>query len=263
MPRWQPGYYVLGSFLLVFYWAPIAWWAVNLFWVAGFHIPADLPLGPIFIRTLSLSLSSALLSVVFSYPGVILWRLSTPPIRWLIYAMMLVPLLMGLLARNYAWIGMLSNTGPVGDLGRLIFGEGFLYGPIAVMVVMASVFVPLSFFILVQGASLFRSAHIEAARTLGASEVSIVIHVLFPLTFRAAVLAFGFSFALAVGFFVTPQMIGGGRYDFVGNIVLAYIDLGRFDVASSISMVFLGICMIPAAVASYYVLRRRHRVSGR
>lgn len=177
--------------------------------------------------------------------------------------MMVLPLLMGLLARNYSWIGLLSNPGIIGSSGRVLFGSGFLYSIGAIIVVMVCIFVPVSFFILIQGARAIRTVQIDAARTLGVPDWKIVFKVLIPLTTRAALLAFCFTFSLAVGFFVTPNMIGGGKYDFIGNAILMYVDLGSFEVASSLGVIFLGIMIIPSIGIALYALKRRKLISGR
>jgi putative spermidine/putrescine transport system permease protein len=178
-------------------------------------------------------------------------------------AIMVLPLLMGLLARNYSWIGLLSNPGSIGNIGKVLFGAKFLYSQNAVVLVMTSVFVPISYFILVQGVRSIRAVQFDAAQTLGLTDYKIVFFVMLPMTIRAAILAFGFVFAFSVGFFVTPSMLGGGNYDFIGNAILVYINFGRFEIASTISLAFLGLILAPAIVIAWYALKRRHFVSGR
>ena len=257
------GFYLLAVLLLLFYWFPIVWWVGNLLIGRGVYLPPGLPLWSLIGRTVTLSLMSSVLSVLVAYPGVLLWRLSGSPARRLVLALMVLPLLMGLLSRNYSWIGLLSNRGIIGSVGSTLLGEDFLYSRTAVVVVMASVFMPISFFILVQGTALIRKIQIDAAKTLGAPDWRIVFSVVLPLTRRAAALAIGFTFALAVGFFVTPRMLGGGKYDFVGNAILMYVDLGLFNAASTVSIIFLAVGLLPAIGIAWYSMRRRRLVSGR
>ena len=245
MRRQFIGGYSLVVILLVCYWVPIAWWAWRAFTGPGIALPHGLPFGHLVVRTVVLSFLASSLSVVAAYPFVLLWRLSPRVSRPMGLLVMAAPLLMGLLARNYSWIGLLSNQGAPGALARAILGGGFLYSSTGVVITMACIFTPLSFFILLQGVHTASMAHVESARTLGAPDWKILMFVVLPLTFRSAVLALGFTFAFAVGFFVTPRMIGGGKYEFVGNSILMYVDLGRFDIATAISLAFLAVMTIP------------------
>jgi ABC-type spermidine/putrescine transport system permease subunit I len=83
------------------------------------------------------------------------------------------------------------------------------------------------------------------------------------MTYRSASLAFGMILAMATGFFVTPRMIGGAKYDFASNAILSYIDLGHFDEASALAVLFL-ICMLfPLIAIVMYTLHRRKLITGR
>src|SRR5689334_3928555 len=76
-------------------------------------------------------------------------------------------------------------------------------------------------------------------RTLGASEQIILLRVLLPQTYRAALLSVGIITAMAVGYFITPRMMGGGKVDFVSNSIILYLGKGDFDGASRVAFLFL------------------------
>jgi len=256
------GALVLGFLLLFLYWLPIVWWVGSVFVKHGFVMPSGFPFWSLTFRTIILSLIASGFSLLSAYPFVILWRLYGKFVRGVILLMMIVPLLMGLLARNYSWIGMFSGSEISSLFNMIFFANSFLYTISSVIIVMATVFTPLSFFILLQGVSAIHPEHFEAAKTLGVSDRRILLFVFLPFTYRAALLSAGFTFAFAVGFFVTPRMLGGGKYDFFGNAVLMYVDLGRFDLASSISVIFLTLVIIPAVLISFYAIRRRKIIAG-
>ncbi len=253
---------ILGIIVATTYWLPMFWW---LFYIAtgGIEWPEGLPFWSLAMHTSYLCLFSTILAIIISYPFVIVWRFSNAVVNKCITALMIIPLIMGLLARNYSWIGLLTNQGSFGTLGRRILGDDFLFSSYAIILVMAVIFVPVAFFILIQATRSIRSEHIEAARTLGVPDWRILFVVVLPITYRAAILAAGFIFALSVGFFVTPSMIGGGNYDFIGNAVLLYVNLGDFQKASTLALAFLGLTILPVIGVTILSLRRRTLISGR
>lgn len=262
--RFSSGNILLITLLALGYWLPIGWWPLTYAYTGSLQLPAGFPYLAIFSNTFLISLGAAIAAIVGAYPLVLLWRLSGKLVRYSIVFLMVVPMVMGLLARNYSWIGMLSSHTLAGSLGwSVLGGNAFLFSTLSVYVVMACIFVPVAFFMLVQGTMAVRPEHVEAARTLGLQDWKIVLAVVIPQTYRAALLAFGLIFTMSVGYFVTPRMIGGGKIDFVGNAILTYLNLGKFGEASAIALVFLASVAVPAAVVTVLAMRRRMRVTGR
>jgi len=255
--------YALAAVVLAAYWVPIIWWLWDFILVKEVVFPKGLPFESLVWRTCSISFYSSAISLIAAYPFVLVWRTSGSLARRVIAALMVIPLLMGLLARNYSWIGLLTNRQLFGQFGRWFFGDSFLFSITGVIVVMATIFMPMSFFILLQGARSVRREHIEASRSLGVNDWKTVFVVIIPMTYRAAVLALGFTFAFAVGFFVTPYMIGGGKYDFIGNAILVFVEFGQFQKASTIALAFLALMILPTIAVLLFAIRRRALVSGR
>ena len=262
--RFGSGSILLIGVLCVGYWLPIGWWTLKYSLAGSFRLPENFPFFAIFSNTFLVSAVASVAAILGAYPLVLLWRLSGKGVRHSIVFLMVVPMVMGLLARNYSWIGMLSSNTLIGSLGwSRLGGNALLFSTLSVYVVMACIFVPVAFFMLVQGAVGVRPEHIEAGRTLGLPDWKIVFVVLIPQTFRAAALAFGLIFTMTVGYFVTPRMIGGGKIDFVGNAILTYLNLGKFGEASAIALIFLVSVAVSASVVTVFAVRRRMLVTGR
>jgi ABC-type spermidine/putrescine transport system permease subunit I len=259
----------VGSLLLVtvaaLYFIPLLCWTVSIGLTSeSKSLPSGLPLAILLYRTTLISGIGAFLSVLIAFPMTLVWRFSNQALQRTLVSLMVIPLIMGLLARNYSWIGMLSSSALIPSMGWIVLGgPEIIYTLSSVCLVMTCVFVPISFFMLIQGVSSVSHDHVDAARALGVPDWKIVFVVFFPLTRRAAVLAFGFVFAMAAGFFITPRMIGGGRYDFVSNAILMYVNLGLFGNASTVGLVFLAFMLVPTVLIIYGAIRLRVRVMGR
>jgi len=266
--RTQPVILAGGTALLiiitVLYWVPLIWWLLRYLIAEPSALPQDLPFLQLVGKTLLVSSVAALASVAGAYPLVLMWRLSGEFIKQLIVFLMVIPMVMGLLARNYSWIGMMSSNDLLPSMGWSMFGgRQLIYTQFSVYVVMSCIFVPIAFFILIQGISAVTKNHVDAARTLGLPDSKIVLFVIMPLTLRAAALAFGLTLAMSVGYFITPRMIGGGKTDFVSNAILKYVNLGDFGLASMLALSFLAVIAIPIAAIAMYAVRRRLLVTGR
>lgn len=254
---------VVGT-IVIFYGVPLLWWLFRYALSDATVLPKDLPLRALISRTLMVSSVAGVCALFAAYPLVLIWRLSPPFIKQVINFLMVIPMIMGLLARNYSWIGMLSADRALPSMGwSQVGGQQFLYTTLSVYVVMSCIFVPIAFFILIQGASSVSNDHLDAARTLGVPDWKIVLVVVLPLTLRAATLAFGLILAMSVGFFITPRMIGGGKSDFVSNAVLTYVNYGRFGVASALALAFLAVMAFPIVLITLYAFRRRLLTTGR
>ncbi len=175
-----------------------------------------------------------------------------------------MPLAVGFLARNYSWIGVLSGNDTVSSLGLYYLqAEKLLYTKEAVVLVMAYIFIPFAYFILKNAFDAIRVEEIEAAVVLGATDAEVVLKVLFPRTLRQAAIGIVLIFAIALGYFVTPRMLGGGKVDMVGNLVWNYANLGQFAMASRISFWFLLVFSPFYAVSFLLIVLARRRVLGR
>jgi ABC-type spermidine/putrescine transport system permease subunit I len=86
--------------------------------------------------------------------------------------------------------------------------------------------------------------------------------VILPATYRASLLAIGFNFAYAIGFFVTPRWLSGG-HDFLCNLVYKYANSGQLSNASALSLSLLVLAAFPSLLVLVLSFKRRRLVAGR
>jgi putative spermidine/putrescine transport system permease protein len=254
----------LGLMLLLGYWLPSVWWFIHISYSSIWQWPDEFPFWNLALTTFGVSLFVGLLSTVFAYPFAIAWRVSSNFPRRLILTIMAVPLLMGLLARNYSWIGLLSSQSRFtsSSIGRFL-NDNLLFSRAGVIAVMSTVVVPVAFFILLQAVRAVRQEQTDAASTLGVPHWRVIFSVIIPMTKREALLSTSYNFAVALGFFVTPRMIGGGKTDFLGNGILIFVEFGQFQKASALAVTFFLLALLPAIWIMWYALRQRQLTLGR
>jgi ABC-type spermidine/putrescine transport system permease subunit I len=174
-----------------------------------------------------------------------------------ISVIMAVPLLIGFVARNYAWLGLLQSLQAFGAVGGLL-----LYSRLGIVVVMGTVMLPFAYFTSLQGVRTVQRMHLESALTLGVPKERLPIVVVLPIALRGILVGLVLTMVLAAGYFITPRMIGGGHSDFVSNGVLTLRDqLG--DMTGAAQMAFgLMLAVLPVAGLIIVVtIIRRHRVT--
>jgi len=249
----------------------VAWTVAGLFacpiimWTAvvGVYLERGLPLELIaqtLVRTHTMAAIVSALAVAIAAPAVILASLRPSRVATIIRALIFAPLCVGMLARNYAWIGMLSERSAVTSLGWAVFGgPRLLYTNAAVTLVMAFVFLPWTYFVLEIGLGALLPIHFESAWTLGATDAAIVRRVLLPLMARPAVVAFTLTYCTALGYFITPRMVGSNRGDVASSVVINFMRLSGFGPSSEMGAYLLVSCL-PFSLAFAMLLTRRDSI---
>jgi spermidine/putrescine transport system permease protein len=154
--------------------------------------------------------------------------------------LVILPFWTSFLVRMYAWIFLLRNEGL---LNHLLTGLGLpalplLYNDAAVL--LGQVYGELPFMILPLYASLERldRSLLEAAADLGAGPARALWRVTLPLSRPGIVAGCVLVFIPSLGAYLAPDLLGGARTVFVGNLVQAQFAVAR-DVPFGAAVSFL------------------------
>ncbi|MGE0213984.1 MAG: ABC transporter permease [Parvibaculaceae bacterium] len=135
----------------------------------------------------------------------------------------MLPFWSNYLIRTYAWIVLLNREGLI---NRALIGSGVIAEPLPLLynefaVVVGLVYNYLPFVVLAVYSSLQRLDHslVEASRDLGAGTAQTFLRITLPLTLPGIAAGAVFVFVLSIGNFVTPDLLGGGRMQMVGNLI--------------------------------------------
>src|SRR5579859_6222646 len=169
----------------------------------------------IFVRTLAMASIGSVLTIAVGYPLAYWMARYLTTYKMLALLLVVVPFWTSFLIRTYA---LKIIFDPKGYLGRW-FGLNILdHGP-AVAVGLVYNYMPL--FILPVFASLERMdwTLIEAATDLGARPFAAFRQITFRLTLPGIVTGALLVFIPMTGEYVIPSILGGGNFDFVGNVI--------------------------------------------
>ena len=180
---------------------------------------------PLFIRTLVLSAVISALCLLLAFP--IAHLLATLPLRYsnLLMIFVLLPFWTSLLVRTTAWIALLQSQGVVNDLGvavGVIEDEGriqMMYNMTGTVIAMTHILLPFMVLPLYSVMKTIPQTYVRAARSLGASSWTAFWRVYFPQTVPGIGAGILLVFILAVGYYITPALVGGSSGQLISNLI--------------------------------------------
>jgi len=169
----------------------------------------------IFVRTLVMASVGSLLTIAVGYPLAYWMARYLTTYKMLALLLLIVPFWTSFLIRTYALKIILD---PHGYLAKDL-GINILYTKYAVAVGLVYNYLPL--FILPVFASLERMdwSLIEAATDLGARPFAAFRQITFRLTLPGFVTGALLVFIPMTGEYIIPNILSGGNYEFVGNVI--------------------------------------------
>lgn len=195
-------------------------------------------------QTLWIAAQVTIISGLLAYVYVGALLAASPRWRAMLLLCVIVPFLTSVVVRTYAWIIVLGPSGPVNAALRAVLGPDgtieFIYNRSGVLIGMVHVLLPMFVLPLYAVASQIPRNLNPAARTMGANKVAAWFAVDIRLGLAGAAAGATLVFIQALGFFVTPAMLGG-----VGDTMIAQfierdmqtsVDLGA---AASLSLVLV------------------------
>lgn len=199
-------------------------------------------------RSLMLAAATTLLCLFFGM-CMALWLAFCIPRNWqgVMMTLLVVPLWTSFLLRIYAWITILR---PTGVLTQILHQLGVVNPPIvlytwwAVLIGMVYNYLPYMVLPLYAALEKLDRRLLEAAADLGATPMKSFSRVTLPLSSRGIIAGSLMVFVPALGDYVTPDLLGGARTMYVGNLVqnqfLVVRDWAFGSAVSSILIVIVG-----------------------
>lgn len=180
---------------------------------------------PVHAKSILLSLKLGFLCTLFclvlSYPLCMI--LSTFRFRHQSFVVFLfiLPMWMNFMLRILAWRLLLSNNGIVNAILEAV-GTGhvkMLNTPTAVVFGMVYDFLPFMILPIYNSMVRINKDVIEAARDLGANNLTVLVKIIFPLTLSGVLSGIVMVFVPALTSFVISDLLGGGKVLLIGNVI--------------------------------------------
>ncbi len=212
----------------------------------------------LWLRTLLISVIVTAACLALGYP--VAHLLATLPLRYsnLLMICVLMPFWTSLLVRIVAWMIMLQQEGVVNDTlvalhvvddeNRLPMMYNFT-GTVIVMVQILLPFMILPVYSVMRGIS---PAYMKAAQNLGAPPAVAFVRVYLPQTLPGVGAGVILVFIVAIGYFITPELVGGKDGQMIGNYIARHLrSTLNWGLASA-----MGVILLAAILVLYWVYDR-------
>jgi spermidine/putrescine transport system permease protein len=170
----------------------------------------------------------------------------------LMIVLMIIPMWVNFLLRTYAWMVLLSGSGLISQfLGLLGFRDvSLLYTQSAVILGMVYNFFPYMLLPIYTSLKKIDPDLLRAATDLGANHFQMFVKIKVPLSLPGIVSGCMMVFMPAVSTFVISNLLGGGKYMLVGNLIeQQFLTLNNWNFGSAISMVLMTIIFLVLGIA--------------
>ncbi len=205
----------------------------------------------VFLRTFRICAVVTAASVIAAYAICYVWVRGTPTQRLLAEFCILIPFWISLLTRAFGWVALLSNRGLI---NTWLQATGLIDDPLplgqnefAVILGMTHFLIPFAVFPIASAMRAVDERVLLAARGLGAGRARVFWSVFVPMTRSGLIGAAMIVFVFALGFFVTPAILGGGRSVMIAELVYIRIfqspDWGLGAAISVVLVLIVGVLL--------------------
>ncbi|MEL0436581.1 ABC transporter permease [Phycobacter sp. K97] len=205
----------------------------------------------LFQRTMFMSLVITASCIVLAYP--IAWILANLPARSanLLMILVLLPFWTSLLVRTSAWKVMLQQQGVINDVlvwlglvaddARLVM----INNQFGTIVAMTHILLPFMILPMYSVMQTINPSYLRAAKSLGATNWTAFWRVYFPQSVPGIGAGSILVFILAIGYYITPEIVGGTKGVFISNRIAYHISSSlNWGLAAALGAILLVVVLL-------------------
>lgn len=205
----------------------------------------------LFWRTFWMSAVITGLTLLLGYP--IAYLLATLPLRQsnLLMILVLLPFWTSLLVRTTTWIAILQSQGVLNDMMvaiGVIADEArwqMIHNKVGTIVAMTHILLPFMILPLYSVMKTIPPSYMRAARSLGGKPFLSFRRVYFPLTIPGIAAGGILVFILAIGYYITPALVGGQSGRFITNYIAYHMQTSlNWGLAAAIASILLFVVIV-------------------
>jgi spermidine/putrescine transport system permease protein len=242
----------------------------SLFWVEGTELHYDLTLVnyrrfftdeiyvPVLRQTVILCLEVAALCIAFGYPVAYFLSGLKGRKKYMLLMLLLVPLLMSYIIKMYAIRSILGGNG---FLNRTLVALGLIDQPLtffvfnlnAVLLTLSVLLLPFAILPIFLSLERIPRNLLEASADLGGSNAQTFFRVILPLSLPGVVSAASFVFVLAIGDFLTPQMVGGQSGFTFGRVIYSQFGTAfNWPFGAALSVILAALVIVAIVIGAWF-----------
>ena len=212
----------------------------------------------LWIRTLNVAFWVTIFCFVLAYP--ISHLLATLPMKYsnLLMICVLLPFWTSLLVRTSSWMVLLQQQGPINDLIVWIGLAAddnrpeLMYNVVGTFVAMTQILLPFMVLPLYSVMKTISPSLMRAGKSLGGTPFIAFRKIYFPLTIPGIGAGSLLVFILAIGYYITPALVGGASGSLISNTI-------AYHMKSSLDWAFasaLGTMLLVGVLTIYWIYNK-------
>ena len=216
----------------------------------------------IFLDSAIIAGTATLIALLIGYPAAFAIARAPASRQTAMLFLAILPFWTNYLIRTYAWIVLLN---PAGLINNLLIGLGLrsesmtlLYTKPAVVLGLVYSYTPFVILAIYSALQRLDPSYAEASRDLGAGAFQTFLRITLPLTAPGVAAGAVFVFVLSIGNFVTPDLLGGGKFQMVGNLIYdQFLSARDWPFGAALSALLIGLMMLLLFAQAIASLRAR------
>ena len=202
----------------------------------------------LFWRTLKLSLFITLMTLILGFPIAYLMAILPTKSSNMLLIFVLLPFWTSLLVRTTAWIALLQQQGVINEL--LVFAglvgtdnrPQMIHNQFGSIVAMTHILLPFMVLPLFSVMKTIPKSYVRAAVSLGAHPWLAFWKIYFPNTVPGIGAGAILVFILAIGYYITPELVGGTEGTFISNRIAYHISGSlNWGLGAALGVILLGV----------------------
>lgn len=205
----------------------------------------------LFWRTLYLSGFITLMTLILGYP--VAYLLATLPLRSsnVLLMLVLLPFWTSLLVRTTSWIALLQREGVINDI---LVGIGLIdtenrltmiHNATGTIIAMTHILLPFMILPLYSVMKTIPKSYMRAAVSLGAHPFHAFFKIYAPNTVPGIGAGGILVFILAIGYYITPALVGGTSGTFISNFIAYHVSVSlNWGLAAALGIILLGLVLV-------------------
>jgi putative spermidine/putrescine transport system permease protein len=202
----------------------------------------------LFWRTLKLSLFITLMTLILGFPIAYLMAILPTKSSNMLLIFVLLPFWTSLLVRTTAWIALLQQQGVINEL--LVFAglvgtdnrPQMIHNQFGSIVAMTHILLPFMVLPLFSVMKTIPKSYVRAAVSLGAHPWLAFWKIYFPNTVPGIGAGAILVFILAIGYYITPELVGGTEGTFISNRIAYHISSSlNWGLGAALGVILLGV----------------------
>lgn len=209
------------------------------------------------VRTIFLALIVMFVCILLGYPVAYFLARYAGKYKYAILLMLIIPLFMSYIIKIYMMRSILGFSGLINKVLKMLGIiekplEFFLWNQNAVIITLVVILLPLIIIPTFTSLEKIPRNIIEASFDLGCKPFQAFKYVIFPIGFPGLVVGSVFVFILALGDFVTPQLVGGTSGFTYGKIIYSNFGMAfNWPFGAALASILLFISVIIILLTNY------------